>query len=128
MHHGGRRETAWHANGTWRRDLVRELQGRIKIIDSLGPSTIQPVAASERLPSSLRENIAHALLTLHEDRQVRAVMEKSFVDRFVRVDDSSYNNIRMMLKTVQDAGFTKLQLNVASGGRRFILDGRRTFP
>jgi ABC-type phosphate/phosphonate transport system substrate-binding protein len=81
----------------------------LKIIDSLGPSTIQPVAVSKRVPVDLRERIVQTLLNLHTDPPSREVLANSFVEKFVRVDDASYDDIRMMLKTVEDAGFTTLR-------------------
>ena len=43
----------------------------LRVIDALGPSTIQPVAVSKRVPSDLRREIQQVLTSLHEDPAVR---------------------------------------------------------
>lgn len=85
------------------------LASKIKIIDSLGPSTIQPVAVSKRLPRELREQITQVILDLGKNLEAKKVMVNSFVDRFVPVTDTSYDDIRMMLQAVEDANFTTLR-------------------
>ena len=45
----------------------------LRIVDALGPSTIQPVAVSKRVPLELRGAILQVLTSLHEDpRHARA--------------------------------------------------------
>jgi phosphonate transport system substrate-binding protein len=85
------------------------LAARLRIIDSLGPSTIQPVAVSKRLPAGLREEIAHILVSLADEPAARARLAESLVAGFVRIDDAAYDDIRMMLKAVEDAGFQVLR-------------------
>ena len=43
----------------------------LRIIDALGPSTIQPVAVSKRVPPEQRREIQEVLTTMHEDPVVR---------------------------------------------------------
>ena len=47
------------------------LSKRLRVIDSLGPSTIQPVVAATRLPDSLKADIREVLLTMSRDSAVR---------------------------------------------------------
>ncbi len=77
----------------------------LRVIDSLGPSTIQPVAVSQRVPPELRGHILGALVTLHEDPAVRRRLAHGLVKRFVPVGPSSYDDIRAMLRACEDAGF-----------------------
>lgn len=85
------------------------LGDRLRVIDSLGPSTIQPVAVSRRLPEALRERIRAVLLEMGDDASCRATLDRGVVERFVPVDDRSYDDIRMMLEACEDAGFMTLR-------------------
>ncbi len=86
-----------------------ELSGRIRVIDSLGPSSIQPIVAAARLPESLKADLRSVLLSLGDDPQSRKPLALGFVERLAPVHDSTYDDIRMMLETAQAAGFTTLQ-------------------
>ncbi len=81
----------------------------LRIIDALGPSTIQPVAVSKRVPLELRGQIRDVLVSLHEDREVRERLSQGLVKRFVPAGHSSYDDIRMMLDACEAAGFTRLR-------------------
>ena len=85
------------------------LAGSLRVIDALGPSTIQPVAVSKRLPPELRERIRAALVSLHEDARMREALALGLVERFVPVGPESYDDIRMMLQACEDAGFMTLR-------------------
>jgi phosphonate transport system substrate-binding protein len=81
----------------------------IRVIDALGPSTIQPVAVSKRVPDELREGIRDVLLTMADDTGCRERLAHGMVERLVAVDASSYDDIRMMLDACEAAGFTELR-------------------
>jgi phosphonate transport system substrate-binding protein len=81
----------------------------LRIIDALGPSTIQPVAVSKRVPLGLRRRILSVLVSLHEDRDVRQRLSLGLVKRFVPVGPADYDDIRMMLKACEAAGFMQLR-------------------
>jgi len=85
-----------------------DLAGHLRVIDSLGPSTIQPVAVSRRLPGGLRADIQTALLGLAEDPEARARLARGFVDRFVAVNDASYDDLRQMRDACRGADFLTL--------------------
>lgn len=85
------------------------LRRALRVIDALGPSTIQPVAVSKRVPPGLRAQIREVLTSLHEDPVVRGRLEIGMVERFVRVDAASYDDIRMMRDACEAAGFMKLR-------------------
>lgn len=80
-----------------------------RIVASLGPSTIQPVAVSKRVPADLREAIRGVLLTLHEDAAMRERLAVGLVDRLVPVGAADYDDIRAMLDACEAAGFLELR-------------------
>jgi phosphonate transport system substrate-binding protein len=81
----------------------------LRVIDTLGPSTIQPVAVSKRLPPELRDRIQRILISLHEDDDVRKRLAWGLVKRFVPAGPSSYDDIRMMLQACEAAGFMRIR-------------------
>ncbi|MBI1915642.1 MAG: PhnD/SsuA/transferrin family substrate-binding protein [Planctomycetes bacterium] len=90
------------------RDLP-DLAGRLRVIDSLGPSTIQPVVVSRRLPEYVRAGVRAALLGLAETVADRAQLARGFVDRFVAVRDASYDDLRQMRDACRRANFLTLR-------------------
>jgi len=86
-----------------------ELEKRLRVIESLGPSTIQPVIASRRLSESLRADLQSALLELHAEPGAAELLGHGFVERFVAVDDASYDDIRAMHETAEAAGLLTLK-------------------
>jgi phosphonate transport system substrate-binding protein len=85
------------------------MRERIRIIDRLGPSSIQPVTMSDRVAPDLRAQIVETLVSLHADRQAAPVLAASLVDRFVAVDPDTYQDVRRMLDTCREAGFMQLR-------------------
>jgi phosphonate transport system substrate-binding protein len=85
------------------------LRRSLRVIEVLGPSTIQPVAVSKRVPRALRDDIRGVLLALGDDPSCRARLDVGLVDRFAPVDSSSYDDIRMMVDACEAAGFTQLR-------------------
>jgi phosphonate transport system substrate-binding protein len=81
----------------------------LRVIDALGPSTIQPVAVSRRVPLDLRSRILEVLVTMHDDPTVRERLALGLVKRFVPVGASSYDDIRMMLEACEAAGFMQVR-------------------
>jgi hypothetical protein len=64
---------------------------------------------SKRVSPTLRAGIEHVLTTLHEDPVVRDRLARGLVKRFVRVDPSSYDDIRMMRDACEAAGFMQIK-------------------
>jgi phosphonate transport system substrate-binding protein len=81
-----------------------ELRAGLRVIASLGPSTIQPVTVSSHLPTALKTDLQDVLLELANDPEARRHLARGFIERFVAVDDSSYNDLRAMRQTCQSAG------------------------
>ena len=86
-----------------------ELAHQLRVVEALGPSIIQPVAVSRRVPEDLREEIRGVLLTMSENPAVRARLGAGLVERFVSVDARSYDEIRMMVDACEAAGFLELR-------------------
>jgi ABC-type phosphate/phosphonate transport system substrate-binding protein len=86
-----------------------DLADQVRVVEALGPSTIQPVAVSRRVPEDLRAAIRHALVTMADDPPVRERLAVAFVERFVPVDASSYDDIRRMVDACEAAGFLELR-------------------
>ena len=81
------------------------LRREIRVIETLGPSTIQPVVASaRRLNGAHRSAARETLLAMHGDAGDRMVLRAAGLDRFVAVEDADYDDIRDMLNTVTLAG------------------------
>jgi phosphonate transport system substrate-binding protein len=72
------------------------LARRLRVIEVLGPSTIQPVVAARRLPECLKAHLRSLLLRIHHDRAARTQMAHGFVEKFVSVSDRDYDDIRLM--------------------------------
>ncbi len=81
----------------------------LRVIDSLGPSTIQPIAVSRRVPEKLRVAIEQAVTTMHEDPEQRARLALGLVERWVPVTAASYDDIRAMRDACEAAGFMRLR-------------------
>jgi phosphonate transport system substrate-binding protein len=86
-----------------------ELAERVRVVESLGPSTIQPVAVSRRVPQELREAIRDVLVTMAQDPGLRERLRAGLIERFVPVDAASYDDIRMMVEACETAGFLELR-------------------
>lgn len=85
------------------------LAEQLRVIDNLGPSTIQPLAANTRLPASLKQDIQGVLAEMHHDAQARAQLDRGFIDRFTAIQDSDYDDIRAMLAAYEQAHFLTLR-------------------
>jgi phosphonate transport system substrate-binding protein len=86
-----------------------ELAGQLRVIESLGPSPIQPVVASRRLPAAVRAAVRDVLLGLGEDPAARPHLERALVERFAPVSAATYDPIRDMLEAAEAAGFLALR-------------------
>jgi ABC transporter, phosphonate, periplasmic substrate-binding protein len=84
------------------------LADRLRIIDTFGPSTIQPVVAASRLPEQLKDGVRELLVGLGDDASARLVLDHGFIQGFTAIDAAAYDDIRTMLATIQAAGWTDL--------------------
>ncbi|MFP4074756.1 MAG: PhnD/SsuA/transferrin family substrate-binding protein [Actinomycetota bacterium] len=86
-----------------------KLSESLRVIDSLGPSTIQPVAVSRRYDEEFREQVRAVLLDLHRRESFREFLDLAMVERFVPVGPRDYDDIRAMLETCERAGFLEIR-------------------
>lgn len=86
-----------------------ELARKLRVIDTLGPSPIQPVVAARALPDDEKAAIRRQLLAMGDDPAERARLNYGFVDRFVAVRDADYDPIRRMLGAAEAIGFMTLR-------------------
>lgn len=86
-----------------------ELADSLRVIASLGPSTIQPVAVSKRFDQTFRSNVRDVLTGLHLEESNRELLDFGLVDRFTSVTPDDYDDIRAMLQECEDAGFVVLR-------------------
>lgn len=86
-----------------------EVTGDLVVVDSLGPSTIQPVAVSKRFPSTFREDLRRVLLDFHRTPHGREILARGAVSRWVAVGPSDYEDIRQMVDVCERAGFMDIR-------------------
>ncbi|HEX7173466.1 MAG TPA: PhnD/SsuA/transferrin family substrate-binding protein [Candidatus Limnocylindria bacterium] len=88
----------------WRRQRP-SIDRQLRVIATLGPSTIQPVVASAtRLSLRERRAAADALVDLADDPLARPLLDAAGIDRFVPATDADYADIRRMFDRVEGAG------------------------
>jgi phosphonate transport system substrate-binding protein len=85
------------------------LQTQLRVVHTLGPSTIQPFAAASHIPASVRTEVQGALLEMHRDPAAAEVLGRGFIDHFAAVADSDYDDIRAMLHACEAADFLVLR-------------------
>jgi len=82
---------------------------QLRVIDSLGPSSIQPVVAARHVPASIRADVRRVLLAMGDDPRAAAALAQGFVRRFAPVTDTTYDDIRQMLAAAEAAHFMALR-------------------
>jgi phosphonate transport system substrate-binding protein len=86
-----------------------ELAAGLRVIDSFGPSTVQPVVVASWLPGPLKEAIRAALVGMAEGPGAAAVLARGMVERFVPMTDGSYADLRRMRDACAAADFLALR-------------------
>jgi ergothioneine biosynthesis protein EgtB len=89
---------------------------RLRVVDTLGPSTIQPIVAARHLPDSIKVQLREMLVEMHRSRPARAALAHGCVERFVAVKDSDYNDIRAMLHVSHAAGEAAIMTDRSASG------------
>jgi phosphonate transport system substrate-binding protein len=82
-----------------------EIAARIRIVDSLGPSTIPPLVISTRLGENMKQLIQTALLSMHKDPYAAKELHKGRIECFVPVQNGDYDDIRTMFALAQSKDF-----------------------
>jgi len=85
------------------------LADSIRVVDSLGPSTIQPVAVSKRFDGAFRDRVGGVLTDLHRIEGFREILDRGTVEQFTAVGPRDYDDIRAMLEACERAGFMEIR-------------------
>jgi len=86
-----------------------EILGEIKVIDAIGPSTIQPLAVSKRFDEEFRERVRRVLVDFHSTESGREILAHGLIEKWVPVDNSDYDDIRDMLDACEAADFLEIR-------------------
>ena len=86
-----------------------EVTRNIKVIDTLGPSTIQPVAVSKRFDREFRNAVTAVMIEFHETERGRAILDLGLVEKWVPMQASDYDDIRAMVRACEQAGFMTIR-------------------
>lgn len=72
------------------------LAGQIRILDTIGPSSIPPWLANGRLSPEFQLKLQQTFWNMHRDTHGRRILRKARMARFVPVNDSDYDPLRKM--------------------------------
>lgn len=86
-----------------------ELHQQLRVIGSLGPSTIQPVVAARHVPTHVTDRVRESLTRIGGDPAARDFLDRGLISRFVTVDSASYDDIRRMTRAAEEAHFLMLR-------------------
>ena len=86
-----------------------EVTDNVKVIDALGPSTIQPVAVSKRFDRAFRNAVAEVFFSFHATPQGRGLLDLGLVEKWVPIEASNYDDIRAMIDACEKAGFMTIR-------------------
>lgn len=85
-----------------------ELADGLRIIDSLGPSAIQPVVVASWLEEGLKADLRSVLLEMNADPAAQTVLSGRMVQGFTPIADEDYDSLRSMRSACVAAGVTTL--------------------
>lgn len=79
----------------------------VKIIEHLFPggSGIPPVVLSSRANPLIHSDLQRALVNMHKDPEGKRILDKALISHFTIANDVNYNDIRIMEKAAEQAGF-----------------------
>lgn len=86
-----------------------ELGEAIRVVETLGPATIQPVVTARRVPTPIKAELRVALCALGDDAAERRTLDAGLIERFVPVGDDAYGDIRAMVAAAAAADFLTLR-------------------
>lgn len=72
------------------------LQTQFRVIETLGPSPIPPWVVRQDVPTDLKQNVRHSLLTMHTHSAGHTILAKHGVAQFSPITDKDYDMIRHM--------------------------------
>ena len=80
------------------------LAAAIRVLTTFRSAPIQPVVAGRHLPERVRAALRQALLEMSSNAGGKSRLAAGHVDRFVRVEDGTYDVIRERGRAVRSAG------------------------
>ncbi|CAM3235915.1 phosphate/phosphite/phosphonate ABC transporter substrate-binding protein [Shewanella violacea] len=78
-----------------------ELASKLRIIDTLGPSSFPPWMISKHVPVEFRRRIKHLLVEMHHDPVGRSILDKVEISHFAATEDKDYDPIRKMAQSAE---------------------------
>ncbi len=97
-----------HVLALMRRDNPA-LSRTLRVIDTFGPSSIQPLVAGNHLSNALKSEVISLLLEMDKDASAKAGFDCALVERFEAVSDTTYNDIRRMRAVAEAAQFLTIR-------------------
>ena len=85
------------------------IAGNLRVIDTFGPSPIQPIVAGNHLSHSLKSEVKKVLLEMGDDPLAKPELARVLIKRFEPVSDSTYDDIRRMQAVAEAAQFLTIQ-------------------
>ena len=73
-----------------------EFTSQTRILERSPPYAIPPVVVPENLDKEIKLRLKQALLNAHLDPRGKEIFKKMNIDKFVVIDDTSYDSIRKM--------------------------------
>lgn len=73
-----------------------EFTSGTKIIEKHGPYAIPPIVTHPGTYPALKQKLRSILLDMHKDDKGKKILNKIEIEKFVVIDDSSYNSVREM--------------------------------
>jgi ABC-type phosphate/phosphonate transport system substrate-binding protein len=67
-----------------------------------------PVTVATRLKEVEYTRLTQALVTMHQHPTGQAILANGGIRRFAPVTDKNYDDIRQMLRAIEEAGITEL--------------------
>jgi phosphonate transport system substrate-binding protein len=85
------------------------LAAQLRVLETFGPSTIQPLVVARRLPERVRADLLSVLVDLGADPAAQTMLARGLIKRLIPIDDSAYDDIRHMLATAEAAGLPAIR-------------------
>jgi len=86
-----------------------EVTDQVKVIDAVGPSTIQPVAVSKRFDQDFKDTVRDVLIDFDTTPEGREILDLGTVDKWVPVGPEDYDDIRRMVEACEAADFMEIR-------------------
>lgn len=81
------------------------LVDRLKVVEAIGPSSIQPLVAGDHVPEALRLDVQGVVAGMHADPGAAAALDEALVERYEPVTEGFGDDIRSMIEGVERSGF-----------------------